>query len=96
MRKVTKPCPRISPSSNRAARSWTFASCGFSATADALFLAKRTARSQISSSGPGRREQIGDALKYIREKAAIESVPEVRITLGDMLTTGDMAFPRPK
>ena len=44
-------------------------------------------------SGPGRREQIGDALKYIREKAAIELVPEVRITLGDMLTTGDMAFP---
>lgn len=44
-------------------------------------------------SGPGRQEQIDDALKYLRQRAALEVMPGVRIIVGDMLTTGDKVFP---
>jgi hypothetical protein len=44
-------------------------------------------------SGPGRREQIGEALKYLREKAALEAVPAVNISVGELLTSGDKSFP---
>ena len=43
--------------------------------------------------GPGRSEQIGEALKYLREKAALEAVPGARFVIGGMLTTGETGFP---
>lgn len=44
-------------------------------------------------SGPGRRDQILEALKYLREKANLEAVPGARFVVGNMLTAGDRAFP---
>ncbi len=44
-------------------------------------------------SGPGRREQIGEALKYLREKANLEAVPGIGIAIGEALTTTDKTFP---
>lgn len=47
----------------------------------------------VFHSGPGRRDQIAEALKYLREKANLEAVPGTRFLVGDMLTTGDRSFP---
>lgn len=50
-------------------------------------------RAAAFHSGPGRRDQIADALRYLRETANLEAVPGARFVLGDLLTTGDKAFP---
>ena len=44
-------------------------------------------------SGPGRKEKIDDALKYLREKASLEPVPGAKFAFGPMLLSGNNGFP---
>jgi hypothetical protein len=44
-------------------------------------------------SGPGRKEQIVEALKYLRERCVLEAVPKARFVIGEMLSTGAVGFP---
>jgi hypothetical protein len=44
-------------------------------------------------SGPGRKEQIDDTLRYLREKASLEPVPGVKFAFGPMLVSGNKGFP---
>lgn len=44
-------------------------------------------------SGPGRKEQIADALKYLREKTTLEAVPGVKFVIGEMLSAEEKSFP---
>lgn len=50
-------------------------------------------RSSVFHSGPGRKEQIVEALKYLREKAALEAVAGTRFVIGGMLSSEDKTFP---
>jgi len=45
-------------------------------------------------SGPGRRDQIADALKYLREKANLEAVPGANFAVGDLLSSRSSSFPK--
>lgn len=44
-------------------------------------------------SGPGRRDQIVEALRYLREKANLEAVPGVKFLVGEMLSSRSKSFP---
>jgi hypothetical protein len=44
-------------------------------------------------SGPGRKAQIEESLRYLREKAKLYAVPNVQFTIGSMLSSHDEIFP---
>lgn len=44
-------------------------------------------------SGPGRKEQIEESLKYLREKASLEAVPGAGFVFGPLLSSGGKDFP---
>lgn len=44
-------------------------------------------------SGPGRKKQIEDILKYLSETSVLEPVPGVRMTFGPMLSSSSREFP---
>lgn len=56
-------------------------------------LARANASAIALHSGPGRREQIEEALKYLREKADLDAVPGARFGIGSMLSSNDKDFP---
>lgn len=45
-------------------------------------------------SGPGRRDQTADALKYLREKANLEAVPGAKFVVGELLSSRARSFPK--
>lgn len=44
-------------------------------------------------SGPGRRDQVVEAVRYIREKANLEAVPGAKFAVGEMLSSRSKSFP---
>jgi hypothetical protein len=50
--------------------------------------------SQALNSGPGRKRQIDDALKYLQTLADLEAVPGARFRIGPLLDQGVAGFPQ--
>ncbi|WP_421521875.1 argonaute/piwi family protein [Ochrobactrum quorumnocens] len=63
-------------------------------TSDAAsVLNKAEATAASFHSGPGRKGQIEEALKYLREKVSLEAVPGAKFVIGPMLSSGNKVFP---
>jgi hypothetical protein len=61
---------------------------------DALIvLAKAVNLASIFHSGPGRIEQIEEALRFLRDKVSLEVVPGVALQIGQLLTSKNSQFP---
>jgi hypothetical protein len=84
---------RIAPSWSLAVRLSTIVCGAYWVRMRATFSTTRNAKLRIFTLAPDAVSKMGEALKYLREKAALEAVPGVRIVVGETLTTDDKAFP---
>lgn len=55
-------------------------------------LEEASRQAALFHSGPGRRDQIADALRYLREKANLEAVPGAKFVIGEPLSSRDRSF----
>lgn len=78
------------------ARAETFDSCVMNilgADGAAVIAAAERAAEELNS-GPGRKRQIEEALKYLRTTADLHAVPGARFKIGELLEEGVKGFPR--
>lgn len=61
--------------------------------AAARVLAEAEIASAAFHAGPGRKQQVEEALKYLRDKAHLDAVPGVKFAIGQLLSSGHQLFP---